>query len=155
MLNDFDAVNRILMEMAELNIVEPIDDPSIQTDFYDYAEVVGIDIDDFVPPEYDHAQCNCFRCGLCWFVLYYYNREGLIMSYEYDDFEEDDTVGEFENDSFDDSMDGDAESALASAGWGTDEDYGCYGEDLDYQEDFHADEAVGFVDYNEDGPYED
>ena len=55
MLNDFDAVNRILSEMAELNIVEPIDDPSIQTDFYDYAEVVGIDIDDFVPPEYDHA----------------------------------------------------------------------------------------------------
>jgi cysteinyl-tRNA synthetase len=29
------------------------------------------------------------------------------------------------------------------------------GEDLDYQEDFHADEAVGFVDYNEDGPYND
>jgi hypothetical protein len=75
------------------------------------------------------------------------------MSYEYDDFEEDDTVGEFENDSFDDSMDGDAESALASAGWGTDEDYGYYGDDG--VEDFHADEAVGFVDYNEDGPYED
>jgi hypothetical protein len=75
------------------------------------------------------------------------------MSYEYDDFEEDDTVGEFENDSFDDSMDGDAESALASAGWGTDEDYGYYGDDG--VEDFHADEAVGFVDYNEDGPYND
>ena len=29
---------------------------------------------------------------------------------------------------FDDSMDGDAESALASAGWGTDEDYGYYGD---------------------------
>ena len=29
----------------------------------------------------------------------------------------------------DDSMDGDHASALASAGWGTDEDYGCYGED--------------------------
>ena len=75
------------------------------------------------------------------------------MSYEYDDFEEDDTVGEFENDSFDDSMDGDAESALASAGWGTDEDYGYYGDDG--VEDFHADEAVGFVDYNDDGPYDD
>jgi hypothetical protein len=71
----------------------------------------------------------------------------------YDDFEEDDTVGEFENDSFDDSMDGDAESALASAGWGTDEDYGYYGDDG--VEDFHADEAVGFVDYNDDGPYDD
>ena len=30
---------------------------------------------------------------------------------------------------YDDSMDGDTESALASAGWGTDEDYGCYGGD--------------------------
>ena len=29
----------------------------------------------------------------------------------------------------DDSMDGDHESALASAGWGTDEDYGCYDDD--------------------------
>jgi hypothetical protein len=29
----------------------------------------------------------------------------------------------------DDSMDGDHESGLASAGWGTDEDYGYYGED--------------------------
>ena len=85
------------------------------------------------------------------------------MSYEYDDAEDfygecmdtDLSDYEVENDSFDDSMDGDAESALASAGWGTDEDYGYYGEDLDYQEDFHADEAVGFVDYNEDGPYDD
>jgi hypothetical protein len=29
----------------------------------------------------------------------------------------------------DDSMDGDHGSALASAGWGTDEDYGCFGGD--------------------------
>ena len=89
------------------------------------------------------------------------------MSYEYDDFEDfygidaddrtndywagDDDLENDSDDSFDDSMDGDAESALASAGWGTDEDYGSYG---DY-EDFHADEAVGFVDYNEDDPYDD
>ena len=83
------------------------------------------------------------------------------MSYEYDDVEDfygecmdtDLSDYEVEDDSFDDSMDGDAESALASAGWGTDEDYGCYGDDG--IEDFHADEAVGFVDYNEDGPYND
>lgn len=85
------------------------------------------------------------------------------MGYEYDDYE--DFYGEnmendfydyeVDNDSFDDSMDGDAESALASAGWGTDEDYGYYGEDVDYREDFHSDEAVGFVDYDEDGPYYD
>lgn len=30
---------------------------------------------------------------------------------------------------YDDSMDGDAASALASAGWGTDEDYGYYGDE--------------------------
>ena len=29
---------------------------------------------------------------------------------------------------YDDSMDGDHDSAMASAGWGTDEDYGYYGE---------------------------
>lgn len=29
-------------------------------------------------------------------------------------------------DYFDESMDGDHESALASCGWGTDEDYGCF-----------------------------
>jgi len=83
------------------------------------------------------------------------------MSYEYDDVEDfygecmdTDLSGyEVEDDSFDDSMDGDAESALASAGWGTDEDYGYYGDDG--VEDFHADEAVGFVDYNDDGPYDD
>ena len=51
-----------------------------------------------------------------------------------------------------DDMDGDHDSAMTSAGWGTDEDYGYYGDD---HEDFHSDEAVGFVDYNEDGPYYD
>lgn len=30
---------------------------------------------------------------------------------------------------YDDSMDGDFDSAMSSAGWGTDEDYGCYGGD--------------------------
>lgn len=32
-------------------------------------------------------------------------------------------------DSYDDSMDGDEASALASVGWGTDEDYGYCGDD--------------------------
>ena len=53
---------------------------------------------------------------------------------------------------YDDSMDGDHDSAMTSAGWGTDEDYGYYD---DGREDFHSDEAIGFVDYSEDGPYED
>ncbi len=67
-----------------------------------------------------------------------------------------DNSGEIDwHDEDDDSMDGDHESALASAGWGTDEDYGYFGEDVDYREDFHADDAIGYVDYNEDGPYDD
>jgi hypothetical protein len=33
-------------------------------------------------------------------------------------------LAQFDEEIWDDSMDGDAESALASAGWGTDEDYG-------------------------------
>jgi hypothetical protein len=33
------------------------------------------------------------------------------------------------DDSYDDSMDGDFDSAMRDAGFGTDEDYGCYGED--------------------------
>lgn len=41
------------------------------------------------------------------------------------DEEEDDVW----DDSYDDSMDGDFDSAMRDAGWGTDEDYGYYGED--------------------------
>jgi len=32
-------------------------------------------------------------------------------------------------DDYNDSMDGDFDTAMASAGYGTDEDYGCYGDD--------------------------
>ena len=35
----------------------------------------------------------------------------------------------FEEEDYDDSMDGDHDSAMASAGFGTDEDYGYYGEE--------------------------
>jgi hypothetical protein len=35
----------------------------------------------------------------------------------------------YDDDDYDDSMDGDHDSAMESAGWGTDEDYGYYGED--------------------------
>jgi len=36
---------------------------------------------------------------------------------------------DIDDDSYDDSMDGDFDSAMTSAGWGTDEDYGDYGDD--------------------------
>lgn len=45
----------------------------------------------------------------------------------------------------DDSMDGDHDSAMTSCGWGTDEDYGYYGDD---REDFHSDDGCGY--YGED-----
>lgn len=49
---------------------------------------------------------------------------------DYDDLE---CYGAEDEDNYDESMDGDHESALASAGFGTDEDYGYYGEpDDDY-----------------------
>lgn len=35
-----------------------------------------------------------------------------------------------ESDDIDESMDGDHDSAMESAGWGLDEDYGYYGEDF-------------------------
>lgn len=78
MLNDFDDVNRVLSEMRDEGLIEPIDDPNVQTDFYDWADVVGVS--DEIEPD-------------------------VVFSVD------------------------------------------------DYREDFHADEAVGFVGYGEDGPY--
>jgi len=40
-----------------------------------------------------------------------------------------DTVDAMDADTYDESMDGDFDSAMASAGMGTDEDYGYYGDD--------------------------
>ena len=70
------------------------------------------------------------------------------MAYNYDDhddfYQECEDYNDYyieeneveDDDEYDDSMDGDIESGLASAGWGTDEDYGYYGEDNYYGEDF-------------------
>ena len=91
-----------------------------------------------------------------------YEEDGMVSNftdyhYDYsddfygDDIKADDMTEQWDDD-YDDSMDGDHDSAMTSAGWGTDEDYGYYGDD---REDFHSDEAVGFVDYREDGPYDD
>lgn len=54
MLHDFDEINLILSGMVNEGIVEPIDDPGIEVDFWDWADVVGV-VDDYVPEEYDHA----------------------------------------------------------------------------------------------------
>ena len=39
---------------------------------------------------------------------------------------------EVDQQEYDESMDGDHESALASAGWGTDEDYGLFDNDMEW-----------------------
>jgi len=55
-------------------------------------------------------------------------------SYEDDDmYIHDDTLDpnyDDHDDFYNDSMDGDFDSGMTSAGWGTDEDYGYYGEDF-------------------------
>lgn len=77
---NFEDVNRMLAEMRDEGTIEPIDDPSIQVDFYDWADVVGIS--DEIEPD-----------------------------------------------------------TVFSA--------------PDYREDFHADEAVGYVAYGDDNPFGD
>lgn len=51
----FDDVNDVLNAMADEGIlepmVEPIDDPSVEVNFWDWADIVDI-VDEFVPPEY-------------------------------------------------------------------------------------------------------
>jgi hypothetical protein len=47
----FEDVNRILAELNTDNVIEPIDDPSLQTNYWDWAETIGI-VDDLVPMEY-------------------------------------------------------------------------------------------------------
>lgn len=61
-------------------------------------------------------------------ILDGYTREEIAK--QFPEMKEEEIDSYFDNDvDYDDSMDGDAESALASAGFGTDEDYGYYGEE--------------------------
>jgi len=53
MIGDFDEINAILARMVDDGMVEPIDDPSILCDFYDWADVVGVDVDEWIPAEYN------------------------------------------------------------------------------------------------------
>jgi hypothetical protein len=60
---------------------------------------------------------------------------------DHDDFYDEDNSGEidWEND-YDDSMDGDHDSAMRDAGFGTDEDYGYYGDDTPMYDDYYGGE---------------
>lgn len=52
LLEDTDAINAVLNQLADEGtiepMVEPIDDPQNLTDFWDWADVVGI-VDEFAP----------------------------------------------------------------------------------------------------------
>lgn len=50
---DFEDINLILSSMHDDGIVEPIDDPYVPTDFYDWADVVGIS--DEIEPDVEFA----------------------------------------------------------------------------------------------------
>ena len=67
MFNYFDDPNAVLNDLAELGIiermVEPIDDPSVLCDFYDWADVVGLDVDEWIPLEYTVWSVLCY--SLC------------------------------------------------------------------------------------------
>jgi hypothetical protein len=58
MLNSFDDVNRILAELADQGTIEPIDDPNMEVNFWDWADVIGI-VDEFVPSD-DPFWANAF-----------------------------------------------------------------------------------------------
>ena len=67
-----------------------------------------------------------------------FKRKDVIDMADYDDSVWDDVIEDnMVEDYYDDSMDGDFDSAMASAGFGTDEDYGLY-DDYDdfYGEDY-------------------
>jgi len=51
-MNDFDEINLILAAMHDEGIVEPIDDPGLEINFWDWADVIGV-VDNFVPEEYN------------------------------------------------------------------------------------------------------
>jgi hypothetical protein len=81
-------------------------------------------------PDYDSSgrQLN-MRC-ICGATLPLNNRsslcDGCLSDEDYEDYEDEDY--EDEHDQFRDDVEADAD-ALSSAGWGTDEDYGYYGDD--------------------------
>lgn len=52
---NLDEMNLVLNQLGDVSIlemmIEPIDDPNIEINFWDWAETVGI-IEEFVPYEY-------------------------------------------------------------------------------------------------------
>lgn len=77
MLYDFDEINGILAAMRDEGLVEPIDDPGIEVDFWDWADIIGV-VDDFVPEGLENVQCVDFRDVVFWNVVRSCFSKGLI-----------------------------------------------------------------------------
>lgn len=43
-----DEINAILAGMRDDGTIEPIDDPNLEIDFWDWADIVGV-VDDYAP----------------------------------------------------------------------------------------------------------
>lgn len=90
-------------------------------------------------PDYDpdtgeqlNMKCVCgatlplnSRSSLCNTCL----RRMAIEDGEFPDYDDEEYADDMDTDDMDESMDGDFDSGMASAGFGTDEDYGYYGGD--------------------------
>ncbi len=65
LLEDTDTINALLAQLADEGtvepMVEPIDDPSVQVDFWDWADTIGI-VDEFEPQMMVDAD------GVAWYV---------------------------------------------------------------------------------------
>jgi len=94
------------LEFSPSAILKEMDPIAYDTNFNDYMDACDIDTDDLLEDEDSDFDDSM---------------DGEIR-----------THNPGENDAaYDDSMDGDFDSAMASAGYGTDEDYGYYGDNDD------------------------
>ncbi len=93
-------------------------------------------------PSYDHTGRQTNMICVCGAELPIDNPTSICNSClrDNDDFEDMDDARDWEDDCYDESMDGDFDTGMASAGFGTDEDYNGY----DYRDEDMGD--FGFED---------
>lgn len=54
---DLDQINAELNSLADNHTIEPIDDPMVACDFWDWADVIGI-VDEYCPADPFWAEVN-------------------------------------------------------------------------------------------------
>lgn len=88
------------------------------------AEIIGVRASDYIAALFDASVIDRATVG----DLNVWNETGSPWAADIEDKER---LRELENQEPDESMDGDHDSAMASAGFGTDEDYGDFGGGFD------------------------